>query len=83
MCRTKEDQAAIQGLHTLFDRSNFEAPEFQALVLPMYQSENVRLLRHLYEWSVVGVQNIDSSKYAISKKFSEVSSSNTVDRFQP
>lgn len=82
MCRTKDDQAAIQGLHTLFDRSNFEAPEFQALVLPMYQSENVRLLQHLYEWSIVGVHDMDSPKYAISKKFSEVSSPNTFDRFQ-
>lgn len=44
----------------------------------MYQAENVLLLRTLYEWSIVSAQDIHSPKYAISKKFSEVSQSDPV-----
>ena len=47
--------------------------EFLALVEPMYQSENVSLLRKLYESSVVDCHDMDPIKYSFSKKFSEVS----------
>lgn len=60
-------------LHALYDRSHFDDTEYSALILPMYQAENVTLLRNLYEWSIVSAENVNSPKYAISKKFSEVS----------
>ena len=60
-------------LHALYDRSHFDETEYKALILPMYQPENVTLLRSLYEWSIVSAHDVDSPKYAISKKFSEVS----------
>lgn len=62
-------------LHALYDRSHFDDTEYNALILPMYQAENVLLLRTLYEWSIVSAQDIHSPKYVISKKFSEVSQS--------
>jgi hypothetical protein len=65
-------------LHALYDRSHFDDTEYKALILPMYQAENVLLLRTLYEWSIVSAQDIHSPKYAISKKFSEVSQSDPV-----
>ena len=63
----------MQVLHTLYDRPRFDDKEYNALILPMYQAENVNLLRNLYEWSIVSVRDVDSPKYAISKKLSEVS----------
>ena len=66
-------QATVQVLHALYDRSHFDDNEYSILIAPMYQAENVSLLRTLYEWSIVGVENMHSPKYAISKKFSEVS----------
>jgi hypothetical protein len=65
-------QAAVQVLHTLYDRSHFDDNEYLILIAPMYEARNVSLLRTLYEWSIVGVENMHSPKYAISKKFSEV-----------
>jgi hypothetical protein len=65
-------------LHALFDRSHFDDTEYKALILPMYQAENVLLLQTLYEWSIVSAQDIHSPKYPISKKFSEVSQSDPV-----
>ena len=53
--------------------------EYKALILPMYEAENVALLRNLYEWSIVSARDIDSPKYAISKKFSEVSCNSPLD----
>lgn len=60
-------------LYTLYDRSHFDDNEYLILIAPMYEARNVSLLRTLYEWSIVGVENMHSPKYAISKKFSEVS----------
>jgi hypothetical protein len=65
-------------LHALYDRSHFDDAEYKALILPMYQTENVLLLRTLYEWLIVSAQDIHSPKYVISKKFSEVSQSDPV-----
>jgi exportin-5 len=67
-------------LHALYDRSHFDENEYKALILPMYQAENVLLLRTLYVWSTVNAQDIHSPKYAISKKFSEVSQSRPGER---
>lgn len=45
-----------------------------ALVCPMYTTENVDLLRKVYEWSIVNPQDINDEKYLLSKKFSEACS---------
>lgn len=47
---------------------------FQTLVHMMYQTDYLNLLQKLYEWSVVGPDDIDDTKYMVSKKLSEVCS---------
>jgi exportin-5 len=64
----------VQVLHTLYDRFHLDNIEYSTLIAPMFEAQNVSLLRSLYEWSIVGVENMHSPKYVISKKFSEVSS---------
>lgn len=38
----------------------------------MYETEYLTLLQKLYEWSVVGPDDVDDIRYIISKKLSEV-----------
>jgi len=38
----------------------------------MYETEYLDLLQKLYEWSIVGPDDIDDPRYTISKKLSEV-----------
>ena len=45
---------------------------FQPLVHLMYQPELLTLMQSLYEWSIVGPDDIDDTKYTISKKLSEM-----------
>ena len=63
--------AAVQVLYALYERHRFDDSEYRALICPMYQTENVALLRTLFDWSVVSADEVESPKYAISKKFSE------------
>lgn len=65
-------QAGVEALHALYSRSNFEIEGFQPLVHLMFQTEYVDLLNKLYEWSIVGPDDVDDTKYTISKKLSEV-----------
>ena len=65
-------QAAVEALHALYSRSNYNPEEFQPLVYFMYQTDHLTLLRQVYEWSVVSARNVDETRYAISKKLSEV-----------
>jgi exportin-5 len=65
-------QAAVEVLHSLYGRTCYEIDEFQDVINLMYQTDNLVLLRKLYEWSVVDANGILESKYAISKKLSEV-----------
>ncbi|KAI9927716.1 hypothetical protein ASPWEDRAFT_113938 [Aspergillus wentii DTO 134E9] len=64
--------AAVEALHALYSRSNFEIEDFQPLVHLMYETDYLNLLQKLYEWSVVGPDDIDETKYTISKKLSEM-----------
>ncbi|KAF7170009.1 hypothetical protein CNMCM6106_004870 [Aspergillus hiratsukae] len=64
--------AAVEALHALYSRSNFEIEDFQPLVHLMYETEYLTLLQKLYEWSIVGPDDIDDTRYTISKKLSEM-----------
>jgi len=71
-------QAAIDTLVALYCRHNIDQPEVEALVYPLCNSDSVGILQQVYTWSVVGVDEIISQKYSISKKLSEVSSSTII-----
>lgn len=38
----------------------------------MYETESLNVLQKLYEWSVVGPDDVDDLRYTICKKLSEV-----------
>lgn len=65
-------------LHALYSRDDFWESEFTELVAPMYERQAVELLKMLYEWSVVDVEDIDDDKYQFAKKFTEVRDSTCV-----
>jgi hypothetical protein len=46
--------------------------ESQALVCLLFEPEYLSTLQNLYQWSIVGPDDIDEPKYLISKKLSEV-----------
>lgn len=64
--------AAVDALLSLYGRSRLEELEVQGLVHPLIQPDSIATLKQLYAWSIVSVDDIDSSKYAISKKLSEL-----------
>lgn len=64
----------MEALHSLYSRANFDIDDFQPLVHLIYETEYLDLLQKLYEWSIVGPDDIDDTKYTISKKLSEVQS---------
>ncbi|PGH23822.1 hypothetical protein AJ80_02070 [Polytolypa hystricis UAMH7299] len=64
--------AAVEALHALYGRTNYDISEFQELVSLVYQPSNLALLKKLYEWSIVGPDDVTETKYAISKKLSEL-----------
>ncbi|KAJ9646781.1 karyopherin [Knufia peltigerae] len=66
--------AAIDVLLSLYGRPKMEEIEVQALVHPLVQPESIMSFQPLYSWSVVSVDDIDSSRYTISKKLSELMS---------
>ncbi|OAP58493.1 hypothetical protein AYL99_07583 [Fonsecaea erecta] len=66
--------AAIDSLLSLYGRLRLEELEVQALVHPLIQPDSIATLRQLYSWSVVSVNELDSSKYVVSKKLSELMS---------
>ncbi|EXJ94682.1 hypothetical protein A1O1_03079 [Capronia coronata CBS 617.96] len=66
--------AAVDALLSLYGRSRLEELEVQALVYPLIQPDSINTLRQLYTWSIVSIDEIDSSKYLISKKLSELMS---------
>ena len=45
---------------------------FEQLVHLMYETESLNVLQKLYEWSVVGPDDVDDTRYTICKKLSEV-----------
>ncbi|KAL8874320.1 MAG: hypothetical protein Q9174_000319 [Haloplaca sp. 1 TL-2023] len=64
--------ATVDVLHSLYHRSRFSDEDFQELVGPMYVPTATDLFQQLYEWSAVDVNDIDSEKYLLSKKLSEM-----------
>ncbi|KAI8300753.1 Protein MSN5 [Colletotrichum sp. SAR11_59] len=60
-------KASLEALHTLYSRSNFTEQEFKDLVAPMYDASSVDLLKRLFEWSAVDVDDIDEDKYQFGK----------------
>ena len=62
----------METLYSLYYRSKFSQDDFDSLVIPMFQSRNLDLLKNLYQWLVVDPTDIDDAKYLLLKKFSEV-----------
>ena len=88
-CMTLSDEdvimASIDTLVTLFSRHNIDQPDTEALVYPLCNSDSVAILQEVYTWSVVGVDDIISQRYTISKKLSELVSllSDLIIRYSP
>ncbi|KKK25029.1 hypothetical protein P175DRAFT_0560730 [Aspergillus ochraceoroseus IBT 24754] len=64
--------AAVEALHALYSRSSFDIEGFQPLVYLMFETDSLSVLQKLHEWSVVGPDETDDTKYMISKKLSEM-----------
>ncbi|KAL4949177.1 armadillo-type protein [Aspergillus filifer] len=64
--------AAVEALHALYSRSVYDSEGFQPLVQFMYETEAIQVILKLFQWSVVGPEDMDDTKYTISKKLSEV-----------
>ncbi|KAE8154009.1 armadillo-type protein [Aspergillus avenaceus] len=64
--------AGVEALHSLYSRSNIEIEGFQPLVHVMYETDCLNILQKLFQWSVVGPDEIDDTRYMISKKLSEM-----------
>ncbi|KAL4879609.1 armadillo-type protein [Aspergillus karnatakaensis] len=64
--------AAVEALHALYSRSSYDMDEFQPLVHIMYETESINVILKLFQWSVVGPEDTDDTKYTISKKLSEM-----------
>ncbi|KAK2745216.1 hypothetical protein FQN55_006341 [Onygenales sp. PD_40] len=64
--------AAVEALHALYGRTSYDMVELQPLVNLIYQTQNLHLLKSLYDWSVVDANDIIESKYSVSKKLSEL-----------
>lgn len=65
---------AVQALLNLYGRIRLEEVEVHALVHPLLQPDSIATLRQLYSVSIVSIDEIDSSKYVLSKKLSELMS---------
>lgn len=65
-------QAAIEALHALYGRSNMGNEDSHGLVCLIFEPDYLLALQNLYEWSIVGPDDVDEPKYLISKKLSEV-----------
>ena len=64
--------SAIEALHALYGRTNIGSEESHELVCLVFESEYLVVLQGLYEWSIVGPDDVDEPKYLISKKLSEM-----------
>lgn len=62
----------METLYSLYYRSKFSQDDFNSLVIPMFDSGNLSLLKNLYEWLVVDPTDLDDAKYLLLKRFSEV-----------
>lgn len=88
-CMTHSDEdivmATTDTLLSLYSRHNIDQPEIEALVYPLCQTDSVGIMRQVYTWSIVGVDDLISQKYTISKKLSELVSllSDLMARYKP
>jgi exportin-5 len=64
--------AALDVLLSLYGRVRLEELEVQALVLPSIHPDSIATFSKLYLWSVVSADDLDSPKYVVSKKLSEL-----------
>lgn len=64
--------SAIEALHPLYGRTNIGTEDSHELVCLIFESEYLVVLQGLYEWSIVGPDDVDDPKYLISKKLSEM-----------
>ncbi|KAL4740076.1 armadillo-type protein [Aspergillus similis] len=64
--------AAVEALHALYSRSAYDIEGFQPLVHLMYETESLNVILKLFQWSIVSPEDIDDTKYTISKKLSEM-----------
>lgn len=75
-CLTKSDEdiimAATDALLSLYGRQALQEGEVRSLVYPLCQPDAVTIIQQVYQWSVVGVDEIMSQRYAISKKLAEL-----------
>ena len=75
-CLTQQDPdillAGIEALLALYGRPRLEDADVEALVYPMCQPSNSAILQQLFDWSVVSSDEVESPKYVISKKLSEM-----------
>ncbi|KAJ5192543.1 hypothetical protein N7449_008685 [Penicillium cf. viridicatum] len=64
--------SAIEALHALYGRNTIGSEDSHELVCLIFESEYLVVLQRLYEWSIVGPDDVDDPKYLISKKLSEM-----------
>ncbi|KAI6779653.1 Karyopherin [Emericellopsis cladophorae] len=65
-------KGALEALHGMYGRINFNDTEFHDLVLPMYRPWPVQLFKNLFEYSQIDPNDIDDDKYLVLKKLSEL-----------
>jgi len=63
-------------LHALYGRNNMGNEDSHGLVCLIFEAEYLNTLQSLYQWSIVGPDDVDEPKYLVSKKLSEVLQTN-------
>ncbi|KAJ5197953.1 uncharacterized protein N7498_007070 [Penicillium cinerascens] len=64
--------AAIEALHALYGRNNMGNEDSHGLLCLIFEADYLNTLQNLYQWSIVGPDDVDEPKYLISKKLSEM-----------
>jgi exportin-5 len=65
--------ASVEAMIILFSRGkSFDDADFDHIVNPMYNAQNVALLYDAYRWAVVDAHDIDEEKYEFLKKLAEM-----------
>ncbi|KAJ5299537.1 hypothetical protein N7476_011094 [Penicillium atrosanguineum] len=55
--------AAIEALHALYGRSNMGSEDSRDLLFLIFDAEYLNTLQNLYQWSIVGPDDVDEPKY--------------------
>lgn len=64
--------SAVEVLHALYGRNTIGCEESHGLICLIFEQEYLVTLQSLYEWSIVGPDDVDDAKYLVSKKISEM-----------